>query len=388
MLLSLLIFAIPIQQGYGLISGVSEYFDEKPNLYRMGSGIREFVEDPKDEPCTVPKFEIKDVNLSVVPIQTLAETEGNFFMVLNQHGTDSYRYLEVLMPEGNGQSRYYGYVYDENNKKVTGYGFGLDSSSLVTGIETFDNEAIIDEDKRLDDYVDGKPKSGLLAKPVKQGDYRTNIVLYHYEQPRTDKKTCTLVVDWDFSVNYHGEYLTGTVDTRTGTLVDIAAEFSPRQQKELGMESFAVQCKEGYQKLSQKDHFFHKSRTICVSPETKYTLIERGWNLAEPKSELEYFEKDQEMEIGQKYVEFMQKQDYNNVPNSFVIGKYNFKGDETITYFCGEFKDITVNYDQFFNGAIDSSGNLEWDGVKELSPWCAIKDNAHKFSFIYLWQQE
>ena len=382
-----MMFVVPVQQSYGLISGVSEYFDESPNLYRIGSGAKEFVEDPKNEsPCTNPTFEIKDTDLQLDPIKKLAATEGNFFMFLNEHGTDSYRYLKVLMPEGEGQPRYYGFVYDENNMQVGGYGYGLDSGSLVAGIETFEKDAVIDEDKGSTDFMEGRSQFG-LPDAVKQGDYRANVVLYHYDQPRTDKKTCTMVIDWEFSVNDKGEFSTGAVQTRTGTLVDITAELSPRQQLELGMETFSIQCKEGYQKLSQKFHLFYDGRTACVSSETREKLIERGWDLAKPKSELTYFEKFQEMEIGQRYANFMQKQDYNNVPNAFVIGKYNFNGDETITYFCGEFKDITVNHNRFFNGAIDDSGNIKWDGTKDLSSWCAISDSAHKFSFVYHWQE-
>ncbi len=289
--LGLLVFAIPIQQGHGLISGVSEFFDEQPNIYRIGNGVREFVQDPKDAQCTIPTFEIKDTDLVSNPTKKLAETEGNFFMFLNEHGTDSYRYLKAVMPEESGQPRYYGYVYDENNNQVTGFGIGLDSGSLVFGIETFGKDAVIDEEKRLYDFMEGKSKFEVLTKTVKQGDYRTNIVLYHYEQPRTEKKTCTIVIDWEFSVNEKGKFSTGDVQTKTGNLVDATAQLSPRQQSDLGMESFFIQCKEGYQKLSQKEHQFYDGRTACVTPETRDKLIERGWAKHETKSDFSLLER-------------------------------------------------------------------------------------------------
>ena len=57
-------------------------------------------------------------------------------------------------------------------------------------------------------------------------------------------------------------------------------------------------------------------------------------------------------------------------------------------YFCGEFKDVVVNYGHYFNGAIDNFGNIVWDGAEKQSEWCAISDNAHKFSFVYDWVLE
>ena len=305
-LLGLFVFSIPIQQGFGLISGVSEYFDDKPDLYRIGMGVREFVEDSENTstPCIIPEFQIKDTNLFLNPTLKLAETEGNFFMFLNKHGTDSYRYLKVVMPEGNGQPRYYGYIYDGNGNQLHGYGFGLDSGSLVIGVETFDKDTFIGEDKRLIDSMEGKSKyDRSWVKTLKQGYYTTNIVLYNYETPITEKKTCTLVIDWAFSIDENGEFSTeDNVETRTGSLIDITTQFSPRQQLlDLKMESFSIQCKEGFQKLSQKNHFFHESRAACVMPETRIKLIERGWNvtiiypLNELKSQLENDQKMQKV---------------------------------------------------------------------------------------------
>lgn len=161
---------------------------------------------------------------------------------------------------------------------------------------------------------------------------------------------------------------------------------SPLKQTKLGTESWSIACKDGQSVLSQKKHFFYDSRVACVTPETKTKLIERGWNLAAPTFELTYFDKSQEFEIGQKFEDFMKKQSYNNVPNAFVIGKHNFKNNGDITYFCGEFKEISVNYGHYFFGAIDGSGTLEWNGIQKQSAWCAINDDAHQFNFAYDWE--
>ena len=71
----------------------------------------------------------------------------------------------------------------------------------------------------------------------------------------------------------------------------------------------------------------------------------------------------------------------------FVIGKYNFKSTEDITHFCGEFKNIDVNYrSSILLVHLIVSGDLKWDGVAKNSNWCAINDDALMFSFIYDWE--
>ena len=204
---------------------------------------------------------------------------------------------------------------------------------------------------------------------------------------QTSKSRSTSKKVWQVEkVNDDGTFLTKTPQVKTGTLVNITAQFSPKEQTKLGFESWSITCKEGQSVLSQKKHFFYDGRFACVTPETKTKLIERGWNLAAPTLELTYFEKSKELEIGEKFENFMKKQDYNNVPSAFVIGKHNFKNNGDITHFCREFKEITVNYNQYFQGAIDSSGKLVWDGISKQSAWCAINDDAHQFSFVYDWE--
>ena len=84
----------------------------------------------------------------------------------------------------------------------------------------------------------------------------------------------------------------------------------------------------------------------------------------------------------------LKKKDYNNVPNSFVIGKYNFRDNDEVTYFCGEFKEITETNSKYFTGVINDSDKIEWEGYMELPLGCAINDDAHRFDFVYHWQLE
>ena len=382
-----LMFVPYTQSSYGLISNVSEYFDERPNLYRVGDRIMEFIEDP-NTPCTTPNIKIHETNLQKNPKINPNDIDNHFFIILSEHDSDSYHLLDIELPPGEGyHHKYQTFLYDQDNTRLTGQGVGLDSGSLRFVLETADQNLIIDEDKRFEKFIeDRKTKFGTYSYIVKSGTYHINSLLYQFGLQSIKNNPCVISLDWNFTVNDDGTFLAETPQTRTGTLINTTNEFSLKQQEKLGLESWMVECKDGHSMLSQREHFFHESRWACVTPETKSKLIERGWNLAEPTQELMFFDKSQESEIGYMFENFMKKQDYNNVPSAFVIGKYNFKSTEDITHFCGEFKETTVNYNQYFIGAFDSSGDLKWDGIAKNSNWCAINDDALMFSFTYNWE--
>ena len=375
------------QSSYGLISNVSEYFDERPNLYRVGDRIMEFVED-SNTPCITPDVKIHETNLQKNPRINPDDIDNHFFIILSEYTSDSYHLLDIELPSGEGHHhKYQTFLYDHNNTRLTGQGVGLDSGSLRFVLETADQNLIIDEDKRFEEFIgERNTKFGAYSYIVKSGTYHINSLLYQFGLQSIKNNPCVIALDWNFVVNDDGTFYAEIPQTRTGTLINTTHEFSLKQQEKLGLESWMVECKEGHTMLSQRDHFFHESRWACVTPETKSKLIERGWNLAEPTHELTFFDKSQESEIGFMFENFMKKQDYNNVPNSFVIGKYNFKNTEDITHFCGEFRNIDVNYNHYFIGAFDSSGDLKWDGIAKNSNWCAINDDALMFSFIYDWE--
>ena len=384
-----LMFVPYTQSSYGLISNVSEYFDERPNLYRVGDRIMEFVEDP-NTPCTTPNIKIHKTNLQKNPEINPNDIDNHFFIILSEYASNSYHLLDIELPPGEGyHHKYQTFLYDQDNAWLTGQGVGLDFGSVRFVLETADQNLIIDEDKRYEKFIgDRNTKFGAYSYIIKSGTYHINSLLYQFGLQSIKNNPCVIALDWKFVVYDDGTFLVETPQTRTGTLINTTHEFSLKQQEKLGLESWMVECKEGHSMLSQREHFFHESRWACVTPETKNNLIERGWNLVEPTHELTFFDKSQESKIGYVFENFMKKQDYNNVPNSFVIGKYNFKSTEDIIHFCGEFKNIEVDYSQYFIGAFDSSGDLKWDGVAKNSNWCAINDDALMFSFIYDWKTD
>ena len=372
---------------YALASEMPDYFGEHPNLYKIGPGrIVEFIEDSVT-PCTNPNIQIHDADLLEDPVINPENIDDHFFVVLNEFTSDSYRYLKIALPEGDGYNKYYSMLYNQDGVYITGHHVGLESGSSQFVLETASGDLIMDEDRRFDEFVEtGKTKFGSYSYVAKPGTYVVHSVLSQHAGTSIDGIPCVIAFDWEFSVNDNGAFSTNPPQVKTGTLVNVTAQFPIKQQIQFGFEPWMIVCKEGKSVLSQKEYFFHDARIACVTPETKTKLVERGWTLAAPTSELTFFDKSKELETGKTFENFMKKQSYNNVPESFVIGKHNFKNDGTITYFCGEFKDITVNYQQYFHGAIDNSGTLVWDGLEKQSAWCAINDDAKKFSFTYDWK--
>ena len=387
-IISCLLVSPTFQSAYSLIPNVSDYFDQRPELYKIGSGIMKLDENHTPEACIASEIKSTDGDIDKNPEINPDNLLGRLFVVINKSDSDSYRLLETMLPADKGFSSYRNYLYDQDGNFVTGHGFGTDSTSGIFRFETFANDETIDEEKLLLDHMEGKSKFEGYGHPLKPGKYHFESLLYKHTGLSTENMPCVFVLEWKFTVHEDGTFSTEIPKIREGTIVNVTDQFSLKIQKNLGLESWSVVCKEGQSVLSQKKHFFYEDRFACVSQDTKSKLIQRGWTLSAPVRDLTYFEKSEEMEIGKKFEAFMKKKPYNNVPDAFVIGKYNFKNNGDFVYFCGKFKDVVVNYGHYFNGAIDNFGNIVWDGAEKQSEWCAISDNAHKFSFVYDWVLE
>ncbi len=386
----ILLLLVPVlQSGHGQVSEMPDYFAEHSDLYKIGPGrIMKFLGGPVT-PCTNPNFKIQYTDLIKDPIINPDNIDNHLFVVLNEFNSDSYGYLKIELPEGDGHNRYHLMLYDQNNYAITGQDIGLENGSSKFILETASGDLIIDENERFDKFVEtGNTKFGSYSTIVGPGSYNVHSFLSQYAGSSIETISCVITLDWKFSVSDDGTFSSDTPQIKTGSLVNVTDQFSIKQQKEFGLAPWSIVCKEGKSVLSQKEHFFHDGRTACVSNETKIKLIERGWNLALPTSKLTYFDKSQELEIAQKFEDFMKKQSYNNVPSAFVMGKHNFKNLEDIIHFCGEFKEVDVNYSHYFHGAIDASETLVWDGIEKQSGWCAINDDAQIFRFVYDWKLE
>src|SRR3989338_708256 len=101
--------------------------------------------------------------------------------------------------------------------------------------------------------------------------------------------------------------------------------------------------------------------------------------LAEENLEkLSYFDKAQESNVGKIFTDYLNEGGkITNVPNSFVIGKYNFEIPD-ITSFCGQFQGKLYWY---FLGHIKDSKIISWGLETDKPKLCAINENTQKFTF-------
>ncbi|MGI0040720.1 MAG: hypothetical protein ACRD94_02010 [Nitrosopumilaceae archaeon] len=96
--------------------------------------------------------------------------------------------------------------------------------------------------------------------------------------------------------------------------------------------------------------------------------------------ELSYFDESQEAQVGKIFQDYLNEgYKVTNVPNAFVIGKYNLEIAPDITSFCGQFKG--KGHERYFQGNIKDSKVLQWGLELDVKPkLCAINDNAQMFS--------
>lgn len=96
--------------------------------------------------------------------------------------------------------------------------------------------------------------------------------------------------------------------------------------------------------------------------------------------ELSYYDEVQEKLIGNIFADYL-NEGYKiaNVPNVFVIGKYNLEITPDVTSFCGQFQGKSYWY---FHGSIKESKVIEFMlDIPEKPKLCAIKDNPQNFTF-------
>lgn len=96
--------------------------------------------------------------------------------------------------------------------------------------------------------------------------------------------------------------------------------------------------------------------------------------------ELSYFDESQETLIGNIFADYL-NEGYKiaNVPNVFVIGKYNLDIAPEVTSFCGQFQGKLYWY---FVGEIKDSQVIHFGlNTNEKPKLCAIKDNPQNFTF-------
>ncbi len=95
--------------------------------------------------------------------------------------------------------------------------------------------------------------------------------------------------------------------------------------------------------------------------------------------ELSYFDESQENQVVKIFTDYLNEGGkITNVPNSFVIGKYNLEIAPDVTSFCGQFQGKSYWH---FVGYIKDSKIISWGLETDKPKLCAISDNPQKFTF-------
>lgn len=97
--------------------------------------------------------------------------------------------------------------------------------------------------------------------------------------------------------------------------------------------------------------------------------------------ELSYFDESQEAQVGKIFQDYL-NEGYKvvNVPDSFVVGKYNLEIAPDITSFCGQFKG--KYHERYFLGNINGSEVVNWSLELDKKPkLCAINENSTVYHF-------
>ena len=101
--------------------------------------------------------------------------------------------------------------------------------------------------------------------------------------------------------------------------------------------------------------------------------------------ELLYFDKAEEEFAGKALQEYLAETKVSNVPNQFVVGKYNFDYDGEMVSFCGKF--VESNPRNTFEGAIQESKVTSFS-MRPPMELCAISNDATVYEFEYLGNED
>jgi len=111
--------------------------------------------------------------------------------------------------------------------------------------------------------------------------------------------------------------------------------------------------------------------------DAQHNLIEKA------VKELSYFDESQVKQVGKAIQSYFNNGNkIANVPNSFIVGKYNMDLGHGITSFCGQFKGKPNEW--YFHGSMTENNKIVVEfslDLDEKQKLCVIKDNSEMFTF-------
>lgn len=275
-----------LQSSYGITSGASENRNDQENIFSYYFGILEFTEDIEGNDnsfgsCSNISTDIKTgtIEINKDSLLTIDNIEDEFFIILSQADSDSYEYLQIALPQKNGNPSYLIDVKKQNLPQlITGGLYQDDYPHLAFVFESDSQISVIDEENHYKKYFAGDSKS--IAIPPERlgpGSYDFHAILFQSDRSSgLNGDRCAISLNWEFSVDGNGGITTKPPQTKTGIISDATEKFSPLKQYKMGVEASNIECKKGYRLLEQEDYSDNK-RIACVTPETKTQLIKRGW---------------------------------------------------------------------------------------------------------------
>jgi hypothetical protein len=95
--------------------------------------------------------------------------------------------------------------------------------------------------------------------------------------------------------------------------------------------------------------------------------------------ELSYLTISEEQTIGKTVQKYLNNTKIANVPDKFIVGKYNLESESADIHYCGQF--VWEFRDTYFEGYIKNSSVIGFGLAFEKPKLCAINDNAQVFYF-------
>lgn len=247
------------------------------NIYPYGQGILKFQETDTG-PChyNIPNFDVKTVNPSKDSLLNLDDVENNFFVVLGNVNDESFKYLQIELPTGEGNPAYL-LDFKKGDQRLRGE-FYVGYKNLAVVVESDGKETPL-ADESYEKYFEGNSKDITYnTHTFGSGRYDFGAILLKSDSSSwINNDKCVIRIDYPFTITNEGKIISSEPITKIGLLSDITSKFSPLQQHKSGVNPDSTECKPGLHMILQQIDEYGDKRPACVTPNTAEKLIQRGW---------------------------------------------------------------------------------------------------------------
>jgi len=248
-------------------------------IYPYGKGILKFEKNLVSLPCDtrIPNPIVKTVEPQQRDsILNIDDKYAHFFIILGNRNDDSYKYLQIELPNENGFPSYL-LDFRKGDQRLRGE-FYVDYDNLAIVLVT-DKQANHVLEKIYQKYLSGDSVDvSTTTNTLVPGEYSFRAILFvsdNQNWPTMEK--CAFFLSWPISVTNEGLALTGLPQTELGRISEITDSYSPLKQHRLGVNPFDIKCKSGLSIILQQVDESGNKRPACVTEATIQKLKQRGW---------------------------------------------------------------------------------------------------------------